>query len=87
MSSGKRQSLRTIVEEQTKEGRQTVATVPSAAQEQPQEQKQKIERIKPGYSLRKDLIKKIKQIALDEERPIYEVLEDAMQMLIDSKSK
>ncbi len=39
----------------------------------------KVKRIKPGYELREDLIKACKRIAFEEERHIYEVIEEAIE--------
>ena len=45
------------------------------------------ERIRRGYSLRKDLIRECKRIAFEEDRAINEVLEEGLQMVIDSRKK
>jgi hypothetical protein len=37
-----------------------------------------IKRVNRGYKLREDLIKACKHIALDQERKLYEVMEDAL---------
>src|SRR2546421_12450679 len=48
---------------------------------------EQIERIKPGYSLRKDLIKECKRIAWETDRKIYEVMEDALLNHIENYNK
>ena len=45
----------------------------------------KIERIKPGYSLRKDFIRECKRIAFEEDRNIYEIIEEGLAMVIKSR--
>ena len=45
------------------------------------------ERIKPGYSLRKDLIRECKRIAFEEDRNIYEIIEEGLEMVINSRKK
>jgi hypothetical protein len=47
----------------------------------------KVKRIKPGYELREDLIKAFKRIAFDEERYIYEVIEEAMEQYIQRRQE
>ena len=39
-------------------------------------------RIKRGYELRSDLIGRLKRIALDEERKLYEVMEEAFEVYL-----
>ena len=77
----KRQSIRTIVKTQQKELEQAVLTAPTLTTPQT------VERIKPGYSLRKDLLRACKQIAFDEDRNIYEIIEEGLQMVINSRKK
>lgn len=43
------------------------------------------ERIARGYKFREDLIKQCKQIALDEDRKLYEVMEEALEEYIARK--
>ena len=45
------------------------------------------ERIRRGYSLRKDLIRECKRIAFEEDRAINEVLEEGLQMVINSRKR
>jgi hypothetical protein len=40
-------------------------------------------RIKPGYTLRKDLIRECKRIALETERKVYQVMEEALMEYIE----
>src|SRR5512145_2199450 len=42
-------------------------------------------RINRGYALREDLIKACKRIAIDEDRNLYEVMEEALAQYIESK--
>ena len=44
-------------------------------------------RIRRGYSLRKDLLRQIKGIAFEEDRAINEVIEEGLQMVIESRKK
>jgi len=48
---------------------------------------EQVERIKPGYSLRKDLIKECKRIAWETDKKIYEVMEDALVNHIENYNK
>ncbi len=86
----KRQSIRTIVKTQQKQIEQTAVTAsptevsPSATQVVPT---QTVERIKPGYSIRKDLIRACKRIAFEEDRNIYEIIEEGLEMVIKSRKK
>jgi hypothetical protein len=43
------------------------------------------ERVNRGYKLREDLIKSMKRIALEEDRKLYEVMEEAMTQYLDRK--
>lgn len=45
------------------------------------------ERIKPGYSIRKDLIRECKRIAFEEDRNIYEIIEEGLEMVINSRKQ
>ena len=45
------------------------------------------QRIRRGYSLRKDLLRQIKGIAFEEDRAINDVMEEGLQMVIDSRKK
>ena len=84
----KRQSIRTIVKTQQKEIEQAVLTAPTlTAPSVKPVPTQTVERIKPGYSLRKDLLRACKQIAFDEDRNIYEIIEEGLQMVINSRKK
>lgn len=42
-------------------------------------------RTKRGYALRDDLIKSLKQVALDEDRKLYEVMEEALEEYVARK--
>jgi hypothetical protein len=42
-------------------------------------------RISQGFKLRADLIKACKRIALDDDRKLYEVMEEALQQYIDRR--
>jgi hypothetical protein len=84
----KRQSIRTIVKTQQKELEQAVLTAPTLTTPPIKLiPTQTVERIKPGYSLRKDLLRECKRIAFDEERNIYEIIEEGLQMVINSRKK
>ena len=84
----KRQSIRTIVKTQQKQIEQAVSTVPTPTTPHVTPvPTQTVERIKPGYSLRKDLIRECKRIAFDEERNIYEIIEEGLEMVINSRKK
>lgn len=86
--SMKRQSIRTIVKTQQKEIEQAVLTAPTPTTPPVKPvPTQTVERIKPGYSIRKDLIRECKRIAFDEERNIYEIIEEGLQMVINSRKK
>ena len=45
------------------------------------------QRIRRGYSLRKDLLRQIKGIAFEEDRAINDVMEEGLQMVIESRKK
>jgi hypothetical protein len=84
----KRQSIRTIVNMQQKQIEQSALTTPilrvPPAREIPT---QRVQRIKPGYSLRKDLLRECKRIAFEEDRNIYEIIEEGLEMVINSREK
>lgn len=42
----------------------------------------RVKRVNRGYMLREDLIKACKQLALDEDRNLYEVMEDALEQYV-----
>jgi hypothetical protein len=44
-------------------------------------------RIKPGYTIRKDLIRECKRIALETERKVYQVMEEALMEYIEHYNK
>lgn len=46
-----------------------------------------IERIFVGASISKAMIKKLKEIALHEERPLYNVIEEAIEQYLNNRSK
>ena len=48
---------------------------------------QGIERVKPGYEVRKDLLLAVKRLALDEDRFNYEIVEDALEAYLRSKGR
>ena len=84
----KRQSIRTIVKAQQKQIEQAALTTPTLALPPVKPvPRQTVERIKPGYSIRKDLIRECKRIAFDEERNIYEIIEEGLEMVINSRKK
>ena len=84
----KRQSIRTIIKTQQhlKQPSPTepALSIPAATQAIPT---QGVERIKPGYSIRKDLIRACKRIAFEEDRNIYEIIEEGLEMVIKSRQK
>ena len=43
-------------------------------------------RVNRGYKLREDLVKACKRIALDEDRLLYEVMEEALEQYIERKA-
>lgn len=45
----------------------------------------KPKRIKRGYELREDLIKAVKRAAVDEDRSIYEIIEEAIESYLRNK--
>jgi hypothetical protein len=83
------QSIRTMKDEEIKIQRvemPTVEEIPEALSLQEGEKKPMTpERIKRGYSLRKDLIRECKRIAFEEDRAINEVIEEGIQMMIESR--
>ncbi len=83
------QSIRTMKDEEIKIQRAelpTVEEIPEALSTQEGVRKPVTpERIRRGYSLRKDLIRECKRIAFEEDRAINEVLEEGLQMVIDSR--
>jgi hypothetical protein len=44
-------------------------------------------RIKPGYTIRKDLIRECKRIALETEKKVYQVMEEALVEYIENYNK
>jgi undecaprenyl pyrophosphate synthase len=44
-------------------------------------------RVNRGYKLREDLIKACKRIALDQDRTLYDVMEEALQQYIQSRGQ
>ncbi len=85
------QSIRTRKNEEVKIQRAELPTseaIPEALSTQDGKSKAVVtERIKPGFSLRKDLIRKIKRIAFEEDRHIYEIIEEGLEMVINSRKK
>lgn len=47
--------------------------------------KPKWKRVNRGYTIRDDLIKTLKRLALDDERNMYELMEDALQEYIERR--
>lgn len=45
------------------------------------------QRISRGYKLREDLVKQCKQVALDDDRNLYEVMEDAIEEYLDRRKQ
>jgi len=85
------QSIRTMKNEEVKIQRVAmpgIEAIPEALSTQEGKSKAvKTERIKPGFSLRKDLIRKIKRIAFEEDHHIYEIIEEGLEMVINSRKK
>ncbi|HYT41095.1 MAG TPA: hypothetical protein VEP90_02000 [Methylomirabilota bacterium] len=85
------QSIRTMKNEEVKIQRVAmpeIETIPEALSTQDGKSRPVVtERIKPGFSLRKDLIRKIKRIAFEEDRHIYEIIEEGLEMVIKSRKK
>jgi hypothetical protein len=82
------QSIRTMKDEEIKIHRAEiphVEAIPEALTTQEGERKPVTpERIRRGYSLRKDLLRECKRIAFEEDRAINEVIEEGLQMVIES---
>jgi hypothetical protein len=83
------QSIRTIKDEEIKIQRAEIPLVeeiPEALSTQEGERKPTTpERIRRGYSLRKDLLRECKRVAFEEDRAINEVIEEGIQMVIESR--
>jgi hypothetical protein len=47
--------------------------------------KPEVKRVNRGYALREDLIKQCKRIALEEDRALYEVMEEALEQYLERK--
>jgi hypothetical protein len=60
-----------------------VETIQTAAQDQPAAEE--VQRMKTGFTLRKDLLKSVKRLAVEEEVDINVLLEEGMQLLLDSR--
>src|SRR5215472_4161650 len=45
------------------------------------------ERIKTGFTLRKDLLKDVKRLAVEEETDINNLLEEGMRLVLESRKK
>jgi len=82
-------SIRTMKDEEIKIQRAEIPTVeeiPEALSTQEGKKKPVApERIKPGYSIRKDLVRECKRIAFEEDRNIYENIEEGLEMVINSR--
>ncbi len=91
MSRNYKQSIRTMNNEEIKIQRAELPMaeeIPEALSTQEGKSKPvKPERIRRGYSLRKDLIRECKRIAFEEDRAINEVIEEGIQMVIESRKK
>ncbi len=85
------QSIRTMKNEEVKIQRAELPiseAIPEALSTQEGKSKPvTLERIRRGYSLRKDLLRQIKGIAFEEDRAINEVMEEGLQMVIESHKK
>lgn len=49
--------------------------------------REKVERVKPGYEIRKDLLQAVKRLAIDEDRFNYEIVEEALEEYLRNKGK
>ncbi len=91
MSSQYRQSIRTRKNEEIQIQRAElpiVEAIPESLSTQVGKSKPVApERIRRGYSLRKDLIRECKRIAFEEDRAINEIIEEGIQMVIESRKK
>ena len=47
----------------------------------------KPKRVKRGYALREDLIHKCKRIAVRERRPLYVIMDEALELLINARAQ
>lgn len=47
----------------------------------------KVERRKPGYEIRTDLLRAAKKLAIDEDRFNYEIVEDALEEYLKKKGR
>lgn len=85
----KRQSIRTIIKAQQQHLEQPtpIEPAPSTPAVTHAIPTQGIERIKPGYSIRKDLLRECKRLAFEEDRNIYEIIEEGLEMVINSRKK
>ena len=85
------QSIRTRKNEEVKIQRAEISVteaIPEALSTQEgKRQPTTPERIRRGYSLRKDLLRQIKGIAFEEDRAINDVIEEGLQMVIESRKK
>jgi len=54
----------------------------SSAKSQKADDAPKPKRINRGYQLREDLVKALKRVALDEDRNLYEVMEEAFEQYL-----
>ena len=91
MSRNYKQSIRTMNTEEIKIQRAELPMaeeIPEALSTQEGKSKPVTpERIRRGYSLRKDLIRECKRIAFEEDRAINEVIEEGIQMVIESRKE
>ena len=46
-----------------------------------------VERVKPGYEVRRDLLLAVKRLALDEDRFNYEIVEEALEEYLRKKGR
>ncbi len=44
-------------------------------------------RIKTNYEIRQDLVKQIKRVATDDDKKIYEVIEEALQLYLHNRAQ
>ena len=87
------QSIRTKTSEKIKIQRaelpkMEIERIPEALSTQEREPKPPtLERIRRGYSLRKDLLRECKRIAFEEDLAINEVIEEGLQLVINNHKK
>jgi hypothetical protein len=76
-------------QEETETGR-NVETEKSTDEEGEKGRKEtapKVERTKPGYEIRTDLLKAVRRLAVDEDRFNYEIIEEALEEYLRKKGR